>query len=202
MNPRRSRGFSIVELGLILGILIAVGAILAAARSAWESHNEAMRQAGRDEVTKAVATRDEKKRKEVEAERARLAKQKADQEAADAAKLKENEDAWRKKLADAKNDFDQFVADINAGRLVWRNPAGAAGSSPGGSTAVLPQAAADLGACAGLVGGGTIPAEVAPLLQFACSEFARADKIRLKLSAARGELSICNGEAALPAHPQ
>lgn len=198
---RRAQGFALAELAIILGILIALGALLATVRSAWEAHNDAMKEAGRAEVRAQVAKRDEAKRIEVEAERARLAKAQADKEAADAAKLKENEDAWRKKLADAKGDLDRFVADVNAGRIVWRQPGATGSGTAAGSAAVLPETQADLGTCAGLVGGGTVPSEALPLLRLACAEFARADRIRLKLSAARGELSICNGEAALPANP-
>lgn len=195
---KRKKGFALLELGMVLGALAIAAALAFAVHSWWESHNDAMKEAGRKEVREQVAERDEAQRLKVEAERVRLAKEKSDKEAADAAQLKEKEDAYQRKLAAAKGELDTFMSDVNAGRIVWRQPASTASGSAGGSTAVLPAPATDVGVCAGLLGRGTIPAEALSVVRSWCNEAVRADAIRAKLVLARGELAICTGEAALP----
>lgn len=185
----RQRGNAMV---VILLVALAIGA-LAGLVYAWKAYTEGIEQRGyergvektkadyreRDNVALQAALREvEQLRKEKDATEARHASQLT---------AKENESA--QKLAAKDRDYDAFIADVNAGRVLFRQPGEAGGCPADGDPRRTAEAPGDPGAGAGHLGRGVVPPQD-PDAVFLLSEARRADRVLEKLRLCRGVLEV------------
>lgn len=178
----RSRGFGLVE------IVIALGALAAVTAAAWGLYNAIDSRAysrGVSETEAKIQKRDnaalQAAIREVETLRAQVAA--TEKRHADELATKEARSA--EKLAQKDRDYDAFIADLNAGRVVFRSPGEPCAAA--GNTGRPGESAADPGAGAGSLGRGVVPAPDSDAV-FLLSEARRADRILEKLNLCRGVL--------------
>lgn len=195
MNQTKpQRGFSLIELAIYAGIAIAVLGAIAGVIQVWHSYTDGLYTKGYNrgvqETTAAFVQRDNKALQDALAEVDRLQKEVAATEKRKADQLATKEAESAQKLAQKDADYDAFIADINAGRVVWRQPGqGAGGCAAQGDQGGAGQAAGDSGAGAGHLGGGAVPAQDSDAV-FLVSEAKRADRIIEKLNLCRGTLAV------------
>ena len=186
-GPPRQRGFGLIELGIALAIVATVTALAFAVRSWVVDYNEGLREEGRKEVREAYQKRDNEQLRAVMAERDRLLKEKEATEARHRAALAQKEADHAKKQAQRDADYDSFLADLAAGRVVFRQP-GQAGSCPsGGDPGGAGPAAADPGGGNGPVGGRGLRGQDEDAL-FLLAEARRANRAVEKLNLCRSVL--------------
>lgn len=185
----KQRGYSLIEIAIIVGAVAALLAIifggLSAYRSAQQSMRDASYRAGYTAAESVYRARDNAELQKVAVELGRLraeAKAKEDQHRAE---IEDKERDYAKRIAEKDADHDRFVADINAGRVVFVDPGstGTVTASAGGQTSG--QAAGCPGGGDGHDGGRVISAEASIFLD---SEAKRADKIIDKLNLCRSVL--------------
>jgi hypothetical protein len=205
LYKRQSRastgGFGLIEFAIYAGIAIAVLAALAGAIATWNHYISGVEQKGyargKAETSAAYTARDNAKLIAVIAERDKLLKEKEAAEKLHSTQLADQEAANAKKLAQGKDDFDRFVADINAGRVMWKQPGEAGGGRSGSDQGRGPTPPGGAGTGPGPDGGGGLLVDIQDQI-FLASEAQRANRALLKLESCRGYISIIRGEAALP----
>lgn len=178
MNPYALGGIVIAVLALLAGLFFGVQ------REINSAHEEG-RALGREETDAAYKERDNHQLLVVSAERERLAHEKADLERQRDADISKAEGLYASKLARQQADFDSFIADINAGRVVWRDPGETRAGAPCGDRSPARALAEGAGGGDGQEQRGAFSRETA---QFLSTEAHRADAVLEKLNLCRGVL--------------
>jgi hypothetical protein len=185
----RRLGFGLFQ--VIAALLAAAALVLAIAKLVsyvgdWiETRDAALVQYGVEKCQSSYKTRDNEQLRRVIAEKEKLVAEKAEREARVARDVNKLEAEYVRRLNEKTRDFDSFVADLNAGRIVYRDP-GKAGPEPDiDRDGAKGSVAADTGGGAGQGGRGVLSREAAVFLR---SEAERADKVVEKLNLCRGVL--------------
>lgn len=175
---------------VILLVALAIGA-LAGLVYAWKAYTEGIEARGYsrgvDETTAKYQKRDNAALQAALREVETLRKEKEATEARHATQINAKEKDSAEKLAAKDRDFDGFIADINAGRVLFRGPGEARPCAADGDQGAGPKPPADPGAGAGPLGRGAVPPQD-PDAVFLLSEARRADRILEKLNLCRGVL--------------
>lgn len=183
----KQRGFGLMELGLALGILIALGVLY----GMYKSELTRADKAGYDRALKEVAKRDKKELEDAQALIAGLTLEKETQAALHAAEQAGKKNAHDKELANAKRETADLLHRIDTGSLVLRDPGrawkgGAGVLNPDGNSGRSP-----LGAATTAAGGSgqAQPEGLSPTLtRFLVVEADRADEVA-------ADLELCWGIA-------
>lgn len=145
---------------------------------------------GVNETKAAYSKRDNDQIKAVTAERDRLRAEKEAIELARDAAIAEKEREYAQRNAQRQAEHDQFVADINSGVIVFRDPGGDRSSAACAGDREGAAASADPGDGGGPLGGRGLSAAAAGFL---VAEATRANKVVAKLNLCRGVLGEIYG---------
>lgn len=182
----RQRGFTWVGLvAILVGLAGLVGSIVLAQHEYRSSIDEARKSGledGRTKALKEVDERDNAQLKAVMKERDDLVSQIRDLESKRDKAIADKEAQYAKKLAAQQADYDSFIADINAGRVMWRDPGQTGGCAPVPRDGAPSEVAAGSGGGDGQLGGGGLSAEAE---RFLVGEAKRANSVVTKLNLCR-----------------
>ena len=131
----KQRGFGLLELGVVLGILVALGVLY----GMYKSELTRADKAGYDRALKEVAQRDKKELEDAQTLIAGLTLEKETQAALHAAEQAKAKSKHDKEVADAKRETTDLLRRIDTGSLVLRDPGrpwkgGASAFNPDGNS--------------------------------------------------------------------
>jgi hypothetical protein len=178
-----------VKLGLILAIVLAVGAGVYWTNNQIEHGKKVAYNAGRDEALLNVARRDNKQLVDAQNEIKRLRAQAAAQEAEHQQRMVELDQKATRELSNERKRRDDFIGDVAAGRIRLFDPAARRADTgcPGGG---VETEATDV--ATGRVGNGARGAELSgALASFLGSEANRADQVVHKVVYLQGVVREC-----------
>ncbi len=194
----RRNGFTLIEILIYASIALAILGAIAGVIHAWNSFTSGLvekgRTAGVSEERARYVERDNKQLQAVLAERDRLLREREATEKAHQDQLQSQENENAKKLAAAQKDYDAFIGDLNAGRIVFRVPGtGSRGCASGSDQGAPSAVAGGAGASPGHLGGGGLRGENEDAI-FLLTEAHRANRVLAKLNSCRGYISTIRGE--------
>jgi len=183
------RGNAYVVIALVIVALLALAGLV----KAWQGYTDGIEKRGYsrgvDETTAMFQKRDNAALQAALREVEQLRKEKDATEARHASQLTAKENESAQKLAAKDRDYDAFIADVNAGRVLFRQPGEAGGCPADGDPRRTAEAPGDPGAGAGHLGRGVVPPQD-PDAVFLLSEARRADRVLEKLRLCRGVLEV------------
>lgn len=183
--PLTQRGIALIHAAIGVAVLGIIAGVFFVAINYVKGVDKKAYDRGVRETESVYKSRDNQQLRVLEDERSRLLTQVGDLERARDNAIAKKEEEHARKTAQQQAEFDSFIADINAGRVVWRDP-GAPG--PGAACADRSAAAApaaDPRAGDGSDAGRGLSAEAE---RFLVSEANRANAIIGKLNLCRGVL--------------
>jgi hypothetical protein len=178
-----------LKLGLILGIVLAIGAAGVWVKSSYDRAIAAAQKFGRDAALLSVARRDNKQISEALAEIKRLRATVAAQEAEHQQRMTELDQKATRELSNERKRRDDFIGDVAAGRIRLFDPAArrADAKCPGSGVE-----AESTDVATGRVGNGARGAELSgALASFLGSEANRADQVVHKVVYLQGVVREC-----------
>lgn len=180
-----NRGFAIIHAAIAVAVLGIVAAVFYLAIDYVKGVDKKAHERGVRETESAYRARDNEQLRTVVLERERLRAEVArvEKERDEGIARKEAEHA--KRTAKQRAEFDSFIADINAGRVVWRDPGQTGPGAACGDRSAAAETPADPGSGAGPIEGGGLSRETQVFLS---GEAERANYVLEKLNLCRGVL--------------
>lgn len=191
------RGFAWIQAAVIVGVIAALifavdYGIALIKRQISEADKKGFDR-GVQTTQSAYRERDNLQLQRLTVERDRLEREKAALEKDRDEKLAKKEATYASKLAQQQADFDGFITDINAGRVVWRDPGGGGPAAACGGERPATALAEGPGGGDGPIGGAGLSTTAE---RFLAGEANRANKVVTKLNLCRGVLDVIYGRSA------